>query len=293
MRTSIFLSKQSGSVQSLFLILFIPVLALLSVFPFTGVKAQGNLVIMPRRVVFEGSLKTQEITLANGGIDSATYVISLIQMRMKEDGSFEKITVPDPGQNFADKYIRFYPRTVTLAPKESQMIKMQLIKADKLDAGEYRSHIYFRAEPKARPLGEKEAARDSSSMSVSLTPVFGMTIPVIIRIGESTGQVNLSDLSVYAVNDTLSKFKMTFNRTGNTSVYGDIAIVYTSPQGRVTQVATVKGIAVYTPNSVRRFDYKLDNIPDVDYHKGKLHIVYSTQLGSKPYKLAEADLLLQ
>jgi hypothetical protein len=293
MHNSTFLLKRPGSIRSLFHVLLIFSLTILSVFPFSIIKAQGNLVIIPRRVVFEGSIKTQEITLANSGADTATYIVSIVQMRMKEDGSFETITTPDPGQNFADKYLRFYPRTVTLAPKESQMIKMQLIKAQKLEAGEYRSHIYFRAVQKAKPLGENTAPSDSTSFSATLSPVFGITIPVIIRIGDPTGQVNLSALSIDMVNDTLSKCNITFNRTGNTSVYGDIAITYTSLQGKTTQVATVKGIAVYTPNSVRRFDCKLDNIPGVDYHKGKLHVVYSTLQGARPLKLAEAELILK
>jgi hypothetical protein len=86
---------------------------------------------------------------------------------------------------------------------------------------------------------------------------------------------------------------MKFNRTGNTSVYGDIAIDYISPLGKVTQVAIVRGMAVYTPNSIRRFDCKLDRIAGIDYHTGKLHIVYSTKVGTKPLKLAEAELILK
>jgi P pilus assembly chaperone PapD len=293
MRNSIFLSNRSGSFRSLFFSLFFPVWIILSVFPFCGVKAQGNLVIIPRRVVFEGSVKTQDITLANGGTDSAKYNISIVQMRMKEDGSFEAIKAPDSGQNFADQYLRFYPRTVTLAPRESQLVKIQVIKSEKMNAGEYRSHIYFRAVPKSKPLGENEPPQDTSSFSASLSAVFGITIPVIIRVGESTGKVNLSDLSVEKVNDTLTKCKMKFNRTGNTSVYGDIAIDYISPLGKVTQVAIVRGMAVYTPNSIRRFDCKLDRIAGIDYHTGKLHIVYSTKVGTKPLKLAEAELILK
>ena len=294
MHSSIILSKQSGSIRSLFFTLFIPVWVILSVFPFNVTKSQGNLVIIPRRVVFEGSLKTQDITLANGGTDTAKYIVSIVQMRMKEDGSFEEIKTPDPGQNFADKYLRFYPRTVTLAPRESQMVKMQLVKTEKLEAGEYRSHVYFRAVPKTKPLGANETSQDTT-FSATLNAVFGITIPVIIRVGESSGKVTLSDVSVEMVNDTLSKCKMTFNRTGSISTYGDIVINYTSPQGKLTQVATVRGIAVYTPNSIRRFDCKLDRIAGVDYRKGKLNIVYSTQVGTstKPLKLAEADLILK
>jgi P pilus assembly chaperone PapD len=69
--------------------------------------AQGDLLITPRRVVFEGSKRSMDLNLANTGQDTAVYAISLIQIRMKEDGGFETITEPDPGQRFADRYLRF------------------------------------------------------------------------------------------------------------------------------------------------------------------------------------------
>ena len=119
-------------------------------------SAQGNLLIMPKRVVFEGSKRSEDLSLANIGKDTATYVISFVQFRMKDDGSFEKITDPDSAQNFSDKYLRFFPRTVTLAPNESQTVKVQVTKKDELKPGEYRSHLYFRAIPKQPPLGEKD-----------------------------------------------------------------------------------------------------------------------------------------
>src|ERR1700759_689889 len=96
--------------------------------PVSQATAQGDLLISPLRIVFEGSKKSQEINLANVGKDTATYVVSIIDIRMKEDGSFEQITVPDSGQNFAGKYLRFFPRRVTLAPNEAQVVKIQLIK---------------------------------------------------------------------------------------------------------------------------------------------------------------------
>ena len=35
------------------------------------IKAQGNLVSMPRRVVFEDAKRTQELNIANNGTDTA------------------------------------------------------------------------------------------------------------------------------------------------------------------------------------------------------------------------------
>ena len=200
-------------------------------FPF-NIRAQGNLLITPKRAVFEGNKKSMDLNLANVGDDTATYAISLIQIRMTEEGGFEAITEPDEGQLFASPYLRFFPRSVTLGPNEAQTVKVQVVKAGSLEPGEYRSHVYFRAIPKEKPLGEEEATQqDPASISVKLVPIFGITIPVIIRVGKPAVNVTLSDLVLRFENDTIPKLKFTFNRAGNYSVYGDISVDHVSPAG--------------------------------------------------------------
>ena len=99
---------------------------------------------------------------------------------MKDDGSFEHITVPDPGQNFADK-CQVLPRTVTLAPRESQMIKMQhpKIKNWRPENTVPISISVSSAQIKT-PL-ERKIHPDTTTFFGKPTPVFGITIPVIIR----------------------------------------------------------------------------------------------------------------
>jgi hypothetical protein len=260
----------------------------------TNINAQGNLLITPRRALFEGTKRSLDINLANIGQDTAIYAISLVQMRMKADGAFETITEPDSGQRFADGFIRFFPRSVTLGPNESQVVKIQLVRTNQLTPGEYRSHFYFRSVPNTSPLGEEDKkAIDSTTISVQLIPIFGITIPIIIRSGESTTKVTLSDPGLEIVNDTISSLRFIFNRTGNMSVYGDIAVDHVSPQGRATRVGIANGVAVYTPNPVRRFKLNLNKLPGVDFRTGKLRITYSAPSDVKPAKYAEAELLLR
>lgn len=255
--------------------------------------AQGDLLITPRRIVFDGSQRSADINLANTGKDTATYAISLIQIRMLEDGGFETITTPDPGQQFADRFIRFFPRSVTLGPNEAQVVKVQVVRTNEMSAGEYRSHFYFRAVPKALPLGEEKTVRDSTAIAVKLTPIFGITIPVIIRNGESTAKVTISDVSFTLVNDTVPRISFKFNRTGNMSVYGDITVDHISTGGRITRVGIANGVAVYTPNSSRRFLFDLMNMPGVDYKTGTLRVVYTSSSDVKPARLAEAEITLK
>jgi hypothetical protein len=274
-----------------FSVLCMGVFLILSTFLPNDTFSQGNLLITPRRVVFDGQKKSQELNLANTGKDTAKYVISFLQVRMKEDGSFETITEPDPGQNFADKYLRFFPRMVTLGPNEAQVIKIQLTKTNELQPGEYRSHIYFRAVPDEKPLGE-EAPKDSTTIAIKLTPIFGITIPVIIRVGTSDTKVSITDLSISLPADSLPRMKFTINRTGNMSVYGDISVDYISPQGKTIPAGTIKGIAVYTPNQLRRVWIDLSKTAGINYHSGKLRITLSAPAEDKAVKLTEAVLTL-
>jgi hypothetical protein len=261
-------------------------------FFFTDALAQGNLLLTPRRIVFEGSKRSLDLNLANTGQDTATYAISMVQIRMKDDGNFENITTPDPGQLFADKYIRFFPRSVTLGPGEAQVVKVQLTRTNELTAGEYRSHFYFRSVSNTKPLGEPEALKDTTTISIKLTPIFGITIPVIIRIGESTAKVTLSDLGLEVVNDTIPRLKLVFNRTGNMSVYGDLAVDHISTQGKITRIGIANGVAVYTPNTIRKFQFNLNNLPGVAFNAGKLRVTYSAPSDVKAVRYAEAELPL-
>ncbi|HQG78208.1 MAG TPA: hypothetical protein PLS58_11995 [Bacteroidales bacterium] len=258
-----------------------------------NVSGQGDLLITPRRIVFEGPKRSMDLNLANTGQDTAVYAISLIQIRMKDDGGFETIAEPDPGQRFADRYLRFFPRTVVLGPNEAQTVKIQLTRTNELTEGEYRSHFYFRSVPRIKPLDGEEKPEDTTAISVRLIPVFGITIPAIIRVGESTAKVTLTGLSLGAGGDGKPMLEMVINRTGNMSVYGDITIDHISADGKTVRVGMANGVAVYTPNATRRFGISLMDVPGVDYGAGKLRVTYSASSDVKPAKFAEAEFLLK
>ncbi len=267
---------------------FITVLLLGSVI----IKAQGNLLLFPKRIVFEGPVKMQALSLINTGTDTVNYLISLVQYRMTEDGKFEKITSPDPEQQFAGDYIRFYPRHILLPPNKAQTVKVQLNNTNDLKPGEYRSHIYFRAEPDKKPLGEKETVTDSTAISVTITSVFGISIPVIIRVGESNTQLSIRASKPEVLNDSLLQLKIVINRGGNMSAYGDITVDHISDQGKITRLATLNGLAVYTPYPKRNILIPLATNTGLQMNSGKLHISYKTQADAGSVLLAETALPL-
>lgn len=255
----------------------------------TGAQAQ-DLLVNPKRVVFEGNQRIQELNVANIGKDTARYVISFIQIRMKTDGSFEEISVPDSGQYFADKHLRVFPRTITLAPNEAQVVKVQTSGTSRLPKGEYRSHMYFRSLSTPVPLGERPA-EPASGVSIRITPVFGLSIPVIIRREDPAAAVRLSGLN-FANESGVPAIGFRISRTGDRSVYGDLKVEHISAEGKVTEVSSVKGVAVYTPNEYRDVRLALKT-GGPSYRTGKLRVTYTDAESDGKKELASADILLK
>ncbi|MFV8342642.1 molecular chaperone [Flavobacterium sp. XS2P39] len=263
-------------------------LLLLFLFYTVSLTAQGDLMIFPKRIVFDGiQNRSQNINLSNVGKDTATYKLSYNQIKMDEDGKFISIEEPEPDQRFASSYLRFYPRMITLAPNESQTVKIQLIKTNELQQGEYRSHLYFRAVPKNKVLEKEYPIQKPEGLSISITPVFGISIANIITIGESTTVVTLSNLAVQQSDEEIT-LSLDFNRSGNMSCYGDIQVNHISATGITTSAATVKGFAVYAPGNLRSTKIKLNSPQNMS--KGQLQVIYSAQ--DKGLKYAEAALRL-
>jgi hypothetical protein len=158
--------------------------------------------------------------------------------------------------------------------------------------GEYRSHIYFRAVPDEKPLGEENGDDDESSIGIRLTPIFGITIPAIIRVGDVSANVTISSTKLNKEEGNPPLLQMVFNREGNQSVYGDLTVEYEAQGTGRINVGNVRGLAIYTPNKLRNFRLQLDTPDGVDYTKGKLIIRYSSSNDAKPELFTEKEISL-
>jgi hypothetical protein len=254
------------------------------------VKAQGDLLVTPTRVVFEGNKQKESLSLVNMGTETTTYSVSFVQKKMNEDGSFVDITEELPGQPFADPFLRIFPRQVTLAPQESQVIMLQYRRKPDMLPGEYRSHIYFRSEKDYTALGQKSTKKDSTSLSVQIIPIFGMSIPVIIRTGEVNVAVTLQDLKLETPDNTIRNLNFSIHRTGNISIYGDIRVTFIPGVGKPYEIAAVNGVGVYTNINKRNVSVRLANTSGNVWTRGKLKVSYISNTGGKTEVYAESEL---
>ena len=140
------------------------------------------------------------------------------------------------------------------------------------------------AVPKNKVLGNEETTHKPDGLNISIKPVFGISIANIITIGETSVAVTLSNLEIQHSEEEII-LSLDFNRSGSSSCYGDIQV-----NGITTSAATLKGFAVYAPGNLRRTKIKLIATSNIDYTKGQLQVIYSTQ--DKGIKYAEASLRL-
>lgn len=259
------------------------------------IHAQGDLLIEPHRVVFEKNQVKKVITLINTGDKTATYSVSFVQRRMNEDGSFTAITETDSLNRFADPFLRIYPRSVTLSGREGQTVMLQRRRNSIMEPGEYRSHLYFRAaaEEKTKPLENTETKADENSFSVNITPIYGISIPIIIRSGEVNALATLSDLKILNLQEPEISF--TLNRKGNISIYGDFTVEYFPVKGEPFIVGRQNGVAIYTTINKRYISIKLDKTSEMDLSKGLIKISYIGRAGAdvKEVYYATESLLLE
>lgn len=252
--------------------------------------SQGNLLVAPIRVIFEDGKQREDLNLSNIGQDTAVYLISFLHYQMLEDGSFKQLSdsdaLPTPR---ADTYLRIFPRRVTLPPGESQIVRLQFRKQPGMKDGEYRSHLYFRADKNAAPLGMKSSKEDTTKLSVSITPVFGISIPIIIRNGDLNLDLKLSDLSLKTVNDSIYNLAVSINRTGSKSAYGSLEATFVPDKGQAFVVGVANGVGVYTELNKRVYNLPLRLSKGIKLKSGKLVVRYLTPKDDGSKELAKAE----
>ena len=205
----------------------------------------GDLLVAPTRIILNGSRGT-EIILNNIGDDVATYRVSVELRRMRADGTPEDVAAPNAAEIAARDMILYAPRRVTLPPNQPQSIRIAARAPAGLADGEYRVHLLFRAIPPARS-ADAGAEASAKGIGFSLRPIYGVTIPVIVRLGNLEARAGIANVHlVKAAGKTVIAMDVT--RSGSRSIYGDVKVF---KSGIAEPIAIQRGVAVYTEIGAR------------------------------------------
>lgn len=248
-------------------------------------RAQGDLLVAPTRVIINGA-GNAEVVLSNIGDKPATYRISLELRRMEESGDFSEVdeTAATESERAARDMVRFAPRRVTLLPGQPQAVRLSVRPAEGLPDGEYRVHMSFRAIPAAQPAETTEEAAPASGVSIKLTPIYGITIPVFVRQGRLEAQAAIAGARLVRL-EKQSLLEVDMTRTGKRSVYGEL--IGRNARGEV--VFSLRGIAIYPEVGRRKVHVQL-NAEQIGKIQGPLKLEYRDLPENGGALLAEATV---
>lgn len=244
----------------------------------------GDLLVAPTRVVLNGRRGT-EIILNNIGDDVATYRVSAEFRRMTPEGKLVDVELPNDKEKAAQEMILYAPRKVTLPPNQPQAIRLSARAPEGLPDGEYRVHMLFRAIPMPQPV---QAPKQVEGVAFQLRPIYGVTIPVIVRLGNLEAKAALSN--VRKVNDEgKPAIALDISRTGSRSTFGEIRVL---KAGVEKPIAMVSGIAVYTEIGQRSVTLPIDPAQAANA-TGQVTVQYVEPTDTGPVTIAETSAVLR
>lgn len=225
----------------------------------------ANLNITPRRVIFEGSKRTEAVYIFNQGNATAVVDIALIDNIMLPSGEIVPVSsAPERGAIAAGPLGRLHsardlllatPSRVSLAPGKGKTIRLRVSLPDgAATAGEYRTHLTVTTIPPASSgLTVDAAANSRGELSFAINTVFGISIPLIVRNGGPKGSATFGsfaidhDMQAVPGSETprrIAVLSVPLQRTGTASVYGNIEV--RAGKGKNSElIGLVRGIAVY------------------------------------------------
>lgn len=237
----------------------------------------GGLMVAPNRLMISDGARSTSISLFNSGTETSTYRISTENSRMSETG--ERTVVTDGGEPedmFADRFIRFAPRQITLKPGEEQTVRISTRLPRDLKEGEYRTGLNFQwiPDPGAPKIGSQQAA-DSEGISVKIDFSFGITVPVIIRHGNLSATGSIAEAASVDDEKAGKAVEIKVLRQGNRSLYGEFSVFKTG-DGKEELLTIIKGVAIYVPNPSRiiRIALPEEKVKKLTPGKDKLRIEY-------------------
>jgi P pilus assembly chaperone PapD len=247
----------------------------------------GDLLVAPTRLVLDGR-KGAEVILNNIGDEPATYRISVEFRRMTADGGLVDVDQPTPEDKLAEDMIVFAPRRVTLAPHQPQSVRVSARAPQGLPDGEYRVHLLFRAIPPARPVSAAQSAEAPKGLSFALIPVYGVTIPVIVRFGNLQAKAGIANVHL-ETKDGRPAVALDLSRSGSRSTFGEVRVL---KAGVRDPIAIQKSVAVYKEVATRRV-----TIPVDEAFKGALSgpvtVQYVETYDDGSHTIAETQVVLR
>lgn len=237
-------------------------------------QVHANLLVSPIRVVMDEQIRTGEVTLLNTSNTTNSYTVDWIEYRQNQDDSY---SVNQNNESPASRVLSYSPRRVTLAPQQSQKIRLRY-RASRVEEGEFRSHLRMTALP------PEKTEQDTQKTSVSIRLQLSFDLPIIVRKGQGDVSIGLGDIEVVpGIKDnkrSMAKLKIPFLHSGEFSSTGSLRVVMqATPGAEIDQIGIINNLNVFpeSPSVIKTIPLTLQDIPA----GAAIKVTYE---GSKEYK---------
>jgi hypothetical protein len=156
--------------------------------------------------------------------------------------------------------------------------------------GEYRSHLLFR--PVEEPAAADEPAGVVAGADVGARPgpLVGITVPVIVRVGDVRATVRIASLRVVRSEED-ARLEVAMERSGSASTYGDLVVRLEADGARPELLGGLGGVAVYAPNESRIVEVPLRLLETTAAGERRLRVEYRST-GEDGTLLAERTMVI-
>lgn len=245
--------------------------------------AKASLILHPTQLFISEDDRNQTIRVINNGDATGVFEVSWVDYQMKPDGGFDEWLGEQPAAWSLQDKVRYSPRRVTLAPGESQNIKIMVQRKATPPANEYYSHLkVIIATANLDEEVEESVTPDATSIEVKTRS--GISVPIIWRNPNITPQAEIPSASMNWQANTLD-FRL--DRVSGVSTRGYIHVIKNGGGKSITEpVHTV----VYPSVDHRQVAIPMaaGSLTTGD----KITLIYSEQLDSTKPELARYELQL-
>ena len=226
-------------------------LAIMSLVPSLA-QAGAVLFIHPTLVVFEGNERSGTITLSNRGDQTGTFEMSWTNMTMTPSGGLVKNEGPAPWS--IEPYVRYSPRRVTLAPLESQVIRIAVRRGLDVAEGEYYSHFRVLTLNSEDPSAPEADAAEQVATAVVIEARSAVAIPIVWRNSRDNSSASIE------------------------SVRGFLHVFETAADGARSPLAEPVPLVIYPNLDARTMTIELNDGVTAGSLKRGTEVYYSTDL---------------
>jgi P pilus assembly chaperone PapD len=247
----------------------------------------ANLNISPKRVTFDRADHSATISVFNQGNAAGTFDVTLVDRVMLPDGQIMPVTEAETKpelKQYLDKLksaqgmLVVTPRRVSLAPGKGQTIRIRAAPSTAgpdgvpPPPGEYRTHLTVATIPPrdAGLTAEQAAAENNQELRFQINSVFGLSIPVILRIGPPDVRGAIEGAKFATINyssDGVAPARptpvVTFSlvRQGPNSLFGNIEVRGSKDKAAADPLGAARGLGVYPEIDRRQVQITLRRAP--------------------------------